>query len=278
MPKLCPIVLAMVLAAGQTVEAAEADPQQPRKISAEDRKLAEQHFEAGRAAFERENWPVARIEFSAAYKLTDEHELLHNLSVTAERQGQLSAAVRYAQAFLIAGHACAQASPPTCQPLPQREADEAEGRLARLQAQLRDGQQAHDPTAQPELDADLARPAPHPTIGQPARELTTGQPLNVSTTRSSVNEPRKGRAGALSLIGVGGALLIVGIGCGAGALVTQNTINDGGSYFPNDYRALVDRGNALNGAAIAFDVAGAAVLASGVTWAIVQRIRQAKSP
>ena len=62
---------------------------------------------------------------------------------------------------------------------------------------------------------------------------------------SSLSPP----AGAIGLI-AGGAGVLVG---GIGALLTAKTINDGGSYDASDYQAMVSRGQALNGAAIALD-------------------------
>lgn len=277
MLKLRSIILATVLAAAPSVQGAEGDSLPPRQVSAEDLKLAEQHFATAVAAFERGNWLVANVEFSAAYKLTDKYQLLYNLSLTAERQGQLSVAIEYAQAYARTAQACSRSTPPTCEPIPQNEADEAEGRLGRLKAQLRDGQHVPDIALRSNQDATLAAPAPH-TISKPAQNAMAAEhDVRVPTTQRHLTElEAKRRAGALALVGVGGGLLIVGIGCGVGALLTQNTINGGGAYFTNDYRALIDRGNTLNGASIAFDVVGAAMLASGTTWAIVERIRHAK--
>ena len=74
--------------------------------------------------------------------------------------------------------------------------------------------------------------------------------MSVPATQRHLNElEAKRRAGALALVGTGGGLLIVGIGRGVGALLTQNTINDGGACFVSDYRALIAQGSTLNGAA-----------------------------
>lgn len=79
--------------------------------------------------------------------------------------------------------------------------------------------------------------------------------------------------GALALIAGGAGVLLGGIGCGIGAMMTAKTINDGGTYYASDYQALVNRGQALNGAGIALDVVGGVALAAGTAWALVHRLR-----
>lgn len=82
--------------------------------------------------------------------------------------------------------------------------------------------------------------------------------------------------GALALIGIGSGMLLVGIGCGAGALVTQNKLENGEPLFAREYEALTQRGRALNYTGISLDVLGGVALVSGAAWAIAARTRAPK--
>lgn len=88
---------------------------------------ASQHFSLGVDFYRAGNWDAAFLEFETAYRLSQKPDLLHNLSMTAERQGRIEAAIRYEEQF--------QRSPRDV-PLTEREVDEVQGRLSRLRAQL----------------------------------------------------------------------------------------------------------------------------------------------
>lgn len=94
-----------------------------------------------------------------------------------------------------------------------------------------------------------------------------------SPSTSGTETAHKGRTptGALALIGIGSGMLLVGIGCGAGALVTQNKLENGEPLFAREYEALTQRGRALNYTGISLDVLGGVALVSGAAWAIYAR-------
>lgn len=123
------------------------------------------------------------IEFEASFALTGEPELLHNISLAAERQGKLSDAIDFEERFLAA-------KPPG---MTQRDSDEARGRLVRLREQL--------------LRAASVPPlaAAHERVAAPATERRRVSP------------------GAIGLLAIGGAAVAVGVGCGAGAWATART-------------------------------------------------------
>ena len=89
--------LAPVLASAQTI--APTAPQKPTKPMID---AAERHFHDGVKFTEEGNYEAARICFESGYKLSGEPDFLHNLSWTAERQGQLADAIAYADRYLAA--------------------------------------------------------------------------------------------------------------------------------------------------------------------------------
>jgi len=111
--------------------------------------------------------------------------LLHNLSLTAERQGKLRDAIDFEERFLAAKPAS----------LTQRDSDEAHGRVARLRQQLSSNGAVPQPVAAPDRAA------------------------------TSATEGRRVPPGAIGLLVLGSAGLVVGIGCGAGAWSTARTID-----------------------------------------------------
>lgn len=72
---------------------------------------------------------------------------------------------------------------------------------------------------------------------------------------------------ALATLGAGVVFLAIGIGTGAAALSTQSEVASAqGRYWTGDVSNLVNKGNALNNTAIAFDVLGGVALAGGAAW------------
>lgn len=72
---------------------------------------------------------------------------------------------------------------------------------------------------------------------------------------------------AIAALSAGVVFLAIGIGTGAGALSTQTEVATAQNrYWTGDVANLVDKGNALNGTAIAFNVLGGVALAGGAAW------------
>ena len=204
----------------------------PKAGSAQDLDLAAKHFDDGVRLYREGRYDLARVEFEAAFAVSRAPDLLHNISMTAERQGKVGEAIDFEQRFYDAKRA----------ELTEREADETQGRLARLRAMLQGGAPSAVPVA---------------AVTQPAQPSKRNRPPS----------------GAIALIGGGAGVLLGGIGCGIGALLTAKTISDGGNFYPLDYQAQLDRGQALNSAAIALDVVGGVAIAAGTVWAIAHRLR-----
>lgn len=206
--------------------------------------LAAQHFATGAKLYQANKFEAARVEFEAAYLLSHEPDLLHNLSLTAEQQGKPLDALRYAERYLEARRG----------ELSERELDETQGRILRLRTR-----------------AAVSEQAPPPAISAPAERAPAAP--TAPAERPSATERHRPPAGALALLGGGAALLVAGIGCGAGAMVTQSAVHDPQGVYASDYDALVKRGQTLGTAAIALDVVGGVALAGGAVWAIVERLR-----
>ena len=79
-------------AAGQSVR------EIPATLSA--REAAARHVELGLRFYRAGEYGAARVEFEAPLGLSGDAELLHNLSWTAEKQGQIAAAIDYEERFL----------------------------------------------------------------------------------------------------------------------------------------------------------------------------------
>lgn len=154
-------------------------------VSQENLALATQHFDEATRLYREGKYNEARIEFEASFALTGEPELLHNLSLTAERQGKLRDAIDFEERFLAGKPAG----------LTQRDSDEAHGRIARMRQNLLN-------------EAAVPQPA--------------SVPDRVST---SATERRRVPPGAIGLLVLGSAGIVVGIGCGAGAWSTARTID-----------------------------------------------------
>jgi tetratricopeptide (TPR) repeat protein len=113
---------------------------------------AERYFRDGVRFTEEGNYDAARVSFEAGYKLSGEPDFLHNLSWTAERQGQLADAIGYADRYL--------AAKPDAE-----DAGRTRSRIERMRSQL--GQTA--PSSQPApVQATAAQPVPAtaPTLPQ----------------------------------------------------------------------------------------------------------------
>lgn len=67
---------------------------------AADRKLAAEHYNAGRDAFTAGRYATALLEFEAAYALSHEPILVEDMAVTAEKMGNVDKAIELSRKFL----------------------------------------------------------------------------------------------------------------------------------------------------------------------------------
>jgi len=195
-----------------------------------DRPLAESHFEAGQQAYRDQRWDVARIEFQAAYQLSHEPDLLYNLSVIEEKDGNPSEAVSYARRYLAEKGAA----------ISTKDADEVRGRIARLDA--------------------LVTPPPAAVVAaaQPPQAQPPQTPPAKLDTRASV---------ANGVIVAGGLLTLGGIGCLVGAWTTSQAAQDPTINY-QEWADLGSRGRALNAAGLGLTIAGGALLIGSTAWRI----------
>ena len=198
---------------------------------------AERYFRDGVRFTEEGNYDAARVSFEAGYKLSGEPDFLHNLSWTAERQGQLGDAIGYADRYL--------AAKPDAE-----DAGRTRSRIERMRSQL--GQTA--PSSQPAPVATLpqnAASSPRMVVGAAGRAKPPGL--------------------AIGLLAGGGALALAGVGCLAGAWWTGQQVSNPELTFV-DYGALGERGRALNATGLALTITGGALVIGGaVTWAVLAR-------
>jgi tetratricopeptide (TPR) repeat protein len=192
---------------------------------------ASEHFQLGLKFYRAGDYESARVEFETAYRLSPAPDLLNNLSWTAEKQGQIAAALDYARRFVAAAR----------NDLSVAELDQAEGRIVRLQ-RLQEGQ-------------GTTRPEP--------KQAPQQAPL---APKSAGWRPP---AGAIALMAGGGGLLIAGIACGGAALATSANLHSGQAFTLREIDALNTQGQALNGAAIGLDVLGGLSLVGGGVWLVV---------
>lgn len=125
----------LLLVAGTLAGAARtADAQTLREAptAASKQDVAAQHFQLGLKFYRAGDYAAARVEFEAALGLSGEADLLHNLSWTAEKQGQIAAAIDYEERFLAVKSS----------ELTTAELDQARGRLVRLRELQRRGLQS----------------------------------------------------------------------------------------------------------------------------------------
>ena len=212
----------------------------PAALSKQD--AAAQHFQLGVEFYRAGDYAAARVEFDAAYGLSGLPDLLHNLSLTAEKQGQIAAAIDYEERFLVAKRG----------ELTTAETDEARGRLLRL----REAQAQGSPPA-------VLAPAAAP-------KATTTAPTMTAPRATVAGAALGGRgwrppAGALALLVGGGVSLVAGLACGGAALATGAELGSGQAFTLREIDAMTRRGEALNTSAIALDIAGGVALTAGVS-------------
>ena len=241
-------LLGLLLMTGTLAGAARpADAQALREAptAASKQDAAAQHFQLGVEFYRAGDYAAARVEFEAAFGLSQLPDLLHNLSLTTEKQGQVREAIEYEERFLAAKGG----------ELTTAEIDEARGRLFRLREQ-----QNHGPQTAPTVPAVPAVASPGPASG-------------VEPTAGGWRPP----AGALTLLVGGGAVLVAGLACGGAALATGSQLSSGQAFTVREIEALTARGNTLNASAIALDIAGGVALSAGATWTIADWLKRGRA-
>lgn len=226
-----------------TAQAADSGKPAPKLMDA-----ARRHYDDAIQFFKEGRYDAARVEFEASFALSKEADLLYNLSTTAEKQGQLADAIRYAERYL-------EAKPNAEDAAVVRE------RIANLRAQQ-----------QP--PGSVTKPPDPPPPSSPPQNVTPVPDSSAWTTSASLPKP------AIGLLAGGAGLLIAGIGTGAAALAAGKELAGTQMAYLRDLQDLQQRGSALNTAGIILSVAGGAAVVAGASWLIVwkTRSRQATQP
>ena len=183
---------ALILFALACLLAVPAQAQPIKEAPPDKQDAAAAHFRLGVDFYRAGDYPAARVEFEAAWGLSPQPDLLHNLSLTAEKQGLFRAAIEYEERWL---HAAS---------LTRDELDQARGRILRLREQEK-GRAPQDAPRSPGTARPLAGPSWRPPAG--ALALLAG-----------------GGAALVSGIACGGAALATGAQLGSGQAFTLREI------------------------------------------------------
>jgi len=189
--------------------------------------LAKKHYDLGAAAYQKGDFPTAVREFSLAYELSEQPDILFNLARVETKMGHEQQAIDYLKRYLE--------KRPDAQDAPAVRA-EIEARTRALEAAQRER------AAQAEAAA--------------ARH----------TAEAATRQDRAGRAG-IALVATGGVLLAVGISLNVVAAKRAEAVSAGagmpvvwaGSSFESDERL----GTSSAPLGIAFDVVGGAAALTG---------------
>ena len=206
---------------------------------------AQAHYLSGARFFETAQFDAALVEFEAAWRLSGEPDLLHNLSWTHEKAGHIKEAIDYA---------------------------------LRYQAAVQTDEDRERARKRVEFLTKRYSTAPAPSEPAAASSTPVVSPAQVPASASSpAPEPSKTEARtkipplALGLVAGGGALAAAGIGCLAGAWETGQQLGSADLAY-GDAASLLDRGRALNTTGIALTiVGGAAAVGGAITWAVLVR-------
>lgn len=184
---------------------------------------AEAHYNLGEKAYLAGQFEIARIEFSASYELCKRPELLANLSLVAEKQGNPGEAVGYARRYLNLAQ------------LTEDERSVVLAHIQRLQAVSTGAEvPAPIPAISPPVQNNTARPGwtaarkagvasiavgsglvlagiGTAVAGTIARQTLEGMPITADELAAGISAAGKYRAATISLAVVGGSITIAGI-------------------------------------------------------------------
>ena len=243
------LLLVSLAVAQPAVCRAQGDLSPLQRPSRPMREAAQTHFQSGLRFFESGQYDAALVEFEAAYRLSAEPDLLHNISWTHEKAGRIKEAIDYAVRY--------QAAVQTVE-------DQERGRK-RVEF-LKQRYSATPVSSEPAAVANSTASTPAPIATAPAPMPQTAVPVP-QTTESRAKVPPL----ALGLVVGGGAMTLAGIGCLAGAWATGQQVGNADLAF-GEASSLLDRGRALNATGIALTVVGGAVVVGGaMTWAVLGR-------
>lgn len=229
-----PLVLALALLFTTSVANADEQIRQPPTL----RDAAKAHFRDGQAFFQSEQFGPAIVEFRAAWELSGERDLLHNLSWACEKAGRVIEAKDYASRYL------AQSRGTEDEAMAERRVKFLSGRYP-------------DAEAAPATTAPEAKPSAAPEANPP----TTAQAATVAT--DSPKPSVKRRSLAIGLLVGGGAALAVSAGLAGGAIGAWAEAANPDTYFDR-WQSLNSRGQALSIVSGVFGAVGVGLIVPGV--------------
>lgn len=229
-----PLVLALALLFTTSVANADEQIRQPPTL----RDAAKAHFRDGQAFFQSEQFGPAIVEFRAAWELSGERDLLHNLSWACEKAGRVIEAKDYASRYLAQSRGT-------------EDEAMAERRVKFLSSRYPDAEAA------PATTAPEAKPSAAPEANPP----TTAQAATVAT--DSPKPSVKRRSLAIGLLVGGGAALVVSAGLAGGAIGAWAEAANPDTYFDR-WQSLNSRGQALSIVSGVFGAVGVGLIVPGV--------------
>ncbi|MCA1664623.1 MAG: hypothetical protein LC659_10200 [Myxococcales bacterium] len=229
------VVAALVLLAAAPVDAKPEDP----KIAA-----ARQHYEAGLAHYNLEEYRDAVVEFEAAYRLRPDPVFLYNLGQAYRLGDNPEQALHFYRAYLR-----------TLPAAPNRA--EVEGRITDLEQVVAAKKNA---AARP---PEHALPRAEAPAGTTTTTTTTTTPPSAPQRRSDAPAGRRLRLAGLAVGGVGVASLGVAVGFSVLAKQASDKLTNGTPSSMYDF-GLDRTGRNDESAAIALYVVGGAAVAAGV--------------
>ena len=203
------------------------------------RDAAKAHFRDGLAFFQSEQFGPAIVEFRAAWELSGERDLLHNLSWACEKAGRIVEAKDYASRYLAQSRGT-------------NDEAMADRRLKFLSSRYPDAEAAKTPAVESQPSAaEASEPnTPKPTSAAPG---ATESPMP-SASRKPL---------AIGLLVGAGAALAVSVGLAGGAVGAWAEAANPDTYFDR-WQNLNGRGQALSIASGVLGAIGVGLIVPGV--------------
>jgi hypothetical protein len=238
---VCALWLGVLLAPAWSIAA----PPGQRAPSAENISEAKQHYKRGAAAYGRDDFDVALREFTLAFEISRQPDILFNLGRVETRLGHQAEAIAYLERYL--------ALKPDAEDLPAVQA-EIDALRKTLAAQLGE---------------------------QQARQREQAARDEAARANRATRFTPQGRAG-IALTALGGAALVVGISLGIVALRAASSVESGAgmpvTFAGSSFASQESIGRTAAPVGIAFDVVGAAAAATGIGLLVWRRVETDRQP
>lgn len=204
------------------------------EVNAQARAAAEAHDKQAAKFYEAGQWELARIEFEAAFKLTNEPDVLYNVAMCWEREGDVRQVIATLERY--------------CQMKPDDKA--AAQKLAKLRESVAAAQlpsAATPPSATPKPQT-----VPEPKSGE-------GKSPVLSTKRKV----------AIAFLAGGGAFLVGALGAGIAAELDRQSLQSGDLTY-RDAQTTASRASTERAVAISFGVVGGALAVGGIPLLLIR--------